>query len=142
MQDLPDENTAEDGVEAPGGQRSKEGSGKEREERGVAVRGSEVLCFRHGGRLREAGEDAHQGPILCQETLVDPSQALDLSQSRESLHRGGESCREGPTDGACREGGGLCAPEDSHRKILASAVKYLKPGSMLHKTSRFYHSAI
>lgn len=118
MQDLPDRNTAEDegAVEAPGGQRSVEGSGREREKRGAAVRGSEVLCLRHGGRLREAGEDAQHGPILSQETLVHPSQALDLSQSRESLHRGGESCREGATDEACREEGGLCAQEDSHRK--------------------------
>lgn len=118
MQDLPDRNTAEveGAVEAPGGQRSVEGSEREREKRGAVVRGSEVLCLRHGGRLREAGEDAQHGSILSQETFVHPSQALDLSQSRESLHRGGESCREGPTDGACREGGGLCAQEDSHWK--------------------------
>lgn len=117
MQDLPDRNTAEDegAVEAPGGQRSVEGSGREREKRGAAVRGSEVLCLRHGGRLREAGEDAQHGPILSQETLVHPSQALDLSQSRESLHRGGgESCREGATDEACREEGGGCVHRKTH----------------------------
>lgn len=102
-----------------------EASGRVGEEkRGAAVRGSEVLCLRHGGRLREAGEDTQHGPVLSQETLVHPSQALELSQSRESLQRGGgESCREGPADGACREGGRegrkggrLCAQKDSHRK--------------------------
>lgn len=69
------------------------------------VRGSEVFCLRHGGRLREAGEDTQHGSILSQETLVHPPQALDLSQSRESLHRGGERYREGQTENACREAG-------------------------------------
>ncbi len=69
------------------------------------VRGSEVLCLRHGGRLREAGEDTQHGSILSQETLVHPPQALDLSQSRESLHRGGERYRGGQTEKACREAG-------------------------------------
>lgn len=69
------------------------------------ARGSEVLCLRHGSRLREAGEDTQHGSILSQETLVHPPQALDLSQSRESLHRGGEKDREGQTEKACREAG-------------------------------------
>lgn len=69
------------------------------------VRGSEVLCLRHGGRLREAGEDTQHGSILSQETLVHPPQALDLSQGRESLHRGGQRYREGPTEKACRAAG-------------------------------------
>lgn len=69
------------------------------------ARGSEVLCLRHGSRLREAGKDTQHGSILSQETLVHPPQALGLSQSRESLHRGGERDREGQTEKACREAG-------------------------------------
>lgn len=69
------------------------------------VRGSEVLCLRHGGCLREAGEDSQHGSVLSQETLVHPPQGLDLSQSGESLHRGGERYREGQTEKACREAG-------------------------------------
>lgn len=79
----------------------------ERRKGGDDVRGSEVLCLRHGGRLSEAGEDAQHGSILSQETLVHPSQAVDLSQSRESLHRGGESCREG-ADRLSVQGRGGC----------------------------------
>lgn len=76
--------------------------GEEGEKGGQVV--SEVLCLRHGGRLREAGEDAQHGSVLSQETLVHPPQGLDLSQSRESLHRGGQRYREGPAEKACREG--------------------------------------
>lgn len=83
-----------------------EAGGRERKG-GDDVRGSEVLCLRHGGRLSEAGEDAQHGSILSQETLVHPSQAVDLSQSRESLHRGGESCREG-ADRRSVQGRGGC----------------------------------
>lgn len=75
------------------------------EKRTDDVRGSEVLCLRHGGRLREAGEDTQHGSILSQETLVHPPQALDLSQGRESLHRGAKRYREGQTEKACREAG-------------------------------------
>lgn len=81
------------------------GGGGGEERRTDDVRGSEVLRLRHGGRLREAGEDAQHGSILSQETLVHPPQALDLSQSRESLHRGGERYRKGQTEKACREAG-------------------------------------
>lgn len=85
----------EGAVEAPEGKRSVEvkraRQGSEGGERGRDdARESEVLCLRHGSRLREAGEDTQHGSILSQETLVHPPQALDLSQSRESLHRGGQ----------------------------------------------------
>lgn len=117
VQDLPERNTAED--EAPEGQRSvevmrlrkvrgggKRGGGGGGDKRKIDdIRGSEVLCLRHGGRLREAGEDAQHGSILSQETLVHPPQGLDLSQSRESLHRGAQKYREGRTQRACREAG-------------------------------------
>lgn len=129
VQDLPDGDTAEGegAAEPPGGQRSVKGSGRERGKGGDDVRGSEVLCLRHGGRLSEAGEDAQHGSILSQETLVHPSQALDLSQNRESLHRGRESCREGAGRRSVQGGGeGGCTQEDSHRKISASAVKYIE----------------
>lgn len=85
----------EGAVEAPEGKRSvevkrarqgSEGGERRRDD----ARESEVLCLRHGSRLREAGEDTQHGSILSQETLVHPPQALDLSQSRESLHRGGQ----------------------------------------------------
>lgn len=120
-------------VEAPEGQRSAEvmwlrrrgeeeegcgGGGRER--RTDDVRGSEVLRLRHGGRLGEAGEDAQHGSILSQETLVHPPQALDLSQSRESLQRGGE--REIQQRGADREeresvqGGRPCAKRKDSRR--------------------------
>lgn len=142
MQDLPDRSTAEDEGDC-GGKRKGGGGG---EKRGAAVRGSEVLCLRHGGRLREAGEDTQHGPVLSQETLVHPSQALELSQSRESLQRGGgESCREGPADGACRQGGreggkerreAVCT-ERLTQEISASAVKYLKQGSRLRNSGHF-----
>lgn len=98
VQDLPDGNTAEGEGGCGGTGRTEECEGKqegEREKGGDDVRGSEVLCLRHGGRLSEAGEDAQHGSILSQETLVHPSQALDLSQNRESLHRGRELQRGG-----------------------------------------------
>ena len=119
--DLPEWNTAEDvgAVEAPEGERSVEvmwlrkgrASGKGGQ---VDARGSEVLRLRHGGRLREAGEDAQHGSVLGQETLVHPPQGLDLSQSRESLHRGGERYREGRTEKSM-QGGRQCAKRDSYR---------------------------
>lgn len=71
---------------------------------GDDVRGSEVLCLRHGSRLREAGEDTQHGSVLSQETLIHPPQALDLSQGRESLHRGGERYREGPAERESMQG--------------------------------------
>lgn len=78
------------GEEERGGKVVRTGSeGGERKRAGDA-RGSEVLCLWHGSRFREAGEDAQHGSVLSQETLVHPPQALDLSQSRESLHRGGQ----------------------------------------------------
>lgn len=128
MQDLPDRSTAED----EGGCGGKRKGGGE-EKRGAAVRGSEVLCLRHGGRLREAGEDTQHGPVLSQETLVHPSQALELSQSRESLQRGGgESCREGPADGACREGGigkeGGCVHRKTHTGNISISSEIFKTG--------------
>lgn len=116
---LPERNTAEDegAGEAPEGKRCEEvtrlrrgGSGKGGERRTDDLRGSEVLCLRHGGRLREAGEDAQHGSILSQETLVHPPQGLDLSQSRESLHRGGQRYRVGQKETACR-GGRPCAQQ-------------------------------
>lgn len=76
--------------EAEGGER---GRGEQ-----VTSRGSEVLCLRHGSRLREAGEGTQHGSVLSQETLVHPPQALDPSQGRESLHRGGERYRQAQTD--------------------------------------------
>lgn len=118
VQDLPERNTAED--EAPEGQRSVEvmrrrkargggrrggGAGGGDKRKTDDIGGSEVLCLRHGGRLREAGEDTQHGSILSQETLVHPPQGLDLSQSRESLHRGAQKYREGRTQRACREAG-------------------------------------
>lgn len=85
----------EGAVEAPEGKRSVEvkraRQGSEGgESRRDDARESEVLCLWHGSRLREAGEDTQHGSILSQETLVHPPQALDLSQSRESLHRRGQ----------------------------------------------------
>lgn len=135
VQDLPERrNAAEDEGSCRGTRRTEErsevmwlrrsGGGRRRvgggERRTDDVRGSEVLRLRHGGRLGEAGEDAQHGSILSQETLVHPPQALDLSQSRESLHRGGE--REIQRRGEDREeresvqGGRPCAErKDSQR---------------------------
>lgn len=124
MADLPGRGTAEDegavgepqGEEERGGKVVRTGSeGGERKRAGDA-RGSEVLCLWHCCRFREAGEDAQHGSILSQETLVHPSQALDLSQSWESLHRGGQRDPERTTHTRHarrrdREGGkkeGLC----------------------------------
>lgn len=84
-----------------------QGAWEERKKKRGDARGSEVLCLWHGGRLREAGEDAQHGSVLSQETLVHPPQALDLSQSRESLHRERrtERSRERQTHEACKEAG-------------------------------------
>lgn len=97
--DLPGRGTAEDeggcgstagGKEERGGKVVRTGSEEGERKRTGDARGSEVLCLWHGSRFREAGEDAQHGSILSQETLVHPPQALDLSQSWESLHRGGQ----------------------------------------------------
>lgn len=94
----------------------RKGRAEEEEEGGRRrtgdVRGSEVLRLRHGRRLREAGEGAQHGSIFSQETLVHPPQGLDLSQSRESLHRGGERYREGQTERKHAGRQAMCTEKD------------------------------
>lgn len=140
MQDLPDRNTAEDegAVEAPGGQRSVEGSGRERE------REKRSCCQRIRGPLSPAGRLTQRGgrghaawpysqPGDARSPFAssgpEPEQG-EPAQRRRELQRGGDRR-------SMQGGGGAVCTGRLTQEISASVLKYLKQGSMLHYIDHF-----